>query len=576
MGNSSSNLYLSLVIHPPDDPEHRGYYVAGTSVRGVVYVNSTNDNVQPGSKMDLYFTGKEHSCVEYQETQSYREDGETKYRSVTRYAYAKRDIVRISVPVIEGVTNAYVGKYEYPFEITLPYHLPTSMDFTRWSEYCRIVYKVKVELSGSSWFNNFNQEYEIPVTMAPLPISPVPYNVEPMEEKITLCCCINQGNIIFGASVDDTRLAPGERVNISFACMNESTAEIQTVYAKISQKIEWSARGHGSQNTDLLVNQNFQQTDRMDALRKSELKSRQDPNYIAEARDLMAEKTMREVYEAIKTSDNMVSLFIPHNAKHTYYGQCCTVKHYLTIKIKTGFGKTDPTIRIPVQIGTASDKSELDIPVPSAPPSHWNTTEPEQDVQVPVIPSFPAPSAPPPDWEADVVVPSTIISSNQVQIGAVVEGEEEDNDAGPFVPVVPTPVIVPTSGPSLQGLIDELNVSVSASSIVRQRIEDDLWKRQVFATLNPQQFVRLITSLSIEFDQAEVAAIIAPEINQFTCQFIVAIIKAVSNWLRVTMIQRLLPYTVDLAANSEQILQTLTAWEKISTEKDFEVNLNRD
>ncbi len=444
-----------------------------------------------------------------------------------------------------------------------------------YGEYCRIVYKLKVQLRGS-WFNNNKQEYEIPMMMAPMPINPVAYNIQPFSEKVKFCCCFDRGSIMFGASVDDTRVARGEQVNISFACLNESTAEIEYVSARISEKIWWSAHGHSSRSTNILVSRTFQRTERMDKLSKSELKRSRDSDSSNESQQrALTHNNLKKVFDAITNSENMVSLFIPHTANHTYRGQCCGVEHILTIEIKTSFGVSNPKVRIPLQIGAASEKSHQDVPTPTAPPSHWNIAPPEPEIEVPV-PSLPVPSAPPPNWEADVVVsPIVAPSSNQVYVGAVVESEQEEDDMQPTVPVVPVPVIVPTNGPSIQGLIDELNVSVSASSVVKQRVEDEVWKNQVFATLTPQQFVKIVCSISIEFDQAEVAATIAPVVNQFTCQYVIATIRRVSEWLRITMIRRLLPHTVDLAQNSGSILSELSDWEKMSTEKDFEMNLTQ-
>mmetsp|Transcript_9745 Transcript_9745/g.14491 ORF Transcript_9745/g.14491 Transcript_9745/m.14491 type:complete len:452 (-) Transcript_9745:112-1467(-) len=448
------------------------------------------------------------------------------------------------------------------------------MDHQGYSEYCRIVYKVKLKLGGS-WFNNHSQEYIIPVMMFPMPVAPVPYNLQPFAEKVKFCCCFNSGNITFGVSIDDTRVARQDRMNISFACYNESTAEIEFVSAKISEKVRWYAHGHSSSSTTILVNRNFQRTERMDKLSKSEVKRRRDSDSSnASHQRNMAQSRLREIFDAIKTSENMVTLFIPQSAHHTYSGQCCEVKHTLTIQIKTAFGVSNPTIRIPIQIGAASER-QLDAPAPSAPPSQWNMAEPEPDVTV-SAPPLPAPSAPPLGWESEVVVPAIVIpSSNDVYFGEVVEtdGHETDQPVVPVVPVVPTPVIVPSNEPSLQRLIDELKLAVSASSYVKRKIADQVWKDQVFSTLTPQQFVKIIRATAIEFDQTEVAEAIAPAVDQFTCQYIIATIRAVSDWMRVTMVNRLLSHTVDLATNSETILAELSDWEKLSTEREFEVCL---
>jgi len=83
-----------------------------------VYAQSLRDDLPADSRMELYLTGKEDVKVRYEETEYYTDsDGERQSRTHTRYAYSTRDIVRITVPIASDVTNGYVGRYEYPFEV---------------------------------------------------------------------------------------------------------------------------------------------------------------------------------------------------------------------------------------------------------------------------------------------------------------------------------------------------------------------------------------------------------------------------------------------------------------------------
>ena len=61
--------------------------------------------------------------------------------------------------------------------------------------------------------------------------------------------------------------------------------------------------------------------------------------------------------------------------------------------------------------------------------------------------------------------------------------------------------------------------------------EDENWKDQVFSTLRVHEFVSIIRVITIEFDQAEVAAMIAPVINDLTFQYIVTVIRSISEWM---------------------------------------------
>jgi hypothetical protein len=438
-------------------------------------------------------------------------------------------------------------------------------------EYCEIVYKIKAQMNG--WFG-WKEEYELPVMGAMMPIAPVPHNIQPHTKNVKFCCCFDKGAITFGAAVDDTRVARGEQINISFACKNESTAEIQYVRAELDEYIWWSAQGETSHSSKCLFEQNFERTEKMDKLSKSQLGDLEDlnsddPN---QAREMM-QNDMRDIFHTIQSNDNTVSLSVPYSAHHSYQGQCCGVSHVLKIIIKTSGGVTNPEVEIPICIGTVSERTEYaELAEPLE--NEGYDDQPQETPEVPQIPGpGPAgpivPSAPPLDWESDVIVPSVAApTSGQVLIGTVVESEQEIDLSANSVPTVP--VIVATETPSVESLIRELKVSISASSTVKKRVEDESWKDGVFSPLTPSEYVSIIKAVTIEFDQTEVAAAIAPVINEFNCEYIVAVIQNVAEWMRVTMVKRLIPHADDFNTNSDSILSELTDWEKMSTEQDFQ------
>ena len=151
---------------------------------------------------------------------------------------------------------------------------------------------------------------------------------------------------------------------------------------------------------------------------------------------------------------------------------------------------------------------------------------------VPVVPIVP--STPPAGWVPDKVAADPVVVPNvhYVFLIAPVQQSEEDIDLGgghePSVPIT----TVPNVAPSLNVLKQELQVSTSASSSVKYRIqEDENWKDQVFSTLRVHEFVSIIRVITIEFDQAEVAAMIAPVINDLTFQYIVTVIRSISEWM---------------------------------------------
>ena len=265
----------------------------------------------------------------------------------------------------------------------------------------------------------------------------------------------------------------------------------------------------------------------------------------------MMDTTMVEIYDSIQNGDNVVTFTIPHHASHTYKGSCCGVGHELKIKVKTSGGVIEPSVRIPIQIGTMREQQNL----PGMQPVGGKEEIPLTGTTVPKVPvAVPVPSAPPAGWEPDVVASPVIIPNpHQVYITPVKESENEIDLGDSQEPNI-LPVIAPNTAPSFNALKQELHVSISASSTVQDRIKDEKWEDQVFSKLTPQQFVLIIGVLTMEFDKVEVVTIMAPVVNNFSCEHIVTVIRSLSDWMRVTMVKSLIPYAKDLQSNSELIL----------------------
>ena len=116
---------------------------------------------------------------------------------------------------------------------------------------------------------------------------------------------------------------------------------------------------------------------------------------------------------------------------------------------------------------------------------------------VPVVPIVP--STQPAGWVPDKVAADPVVVPNvhYVFLIAPVQQSEEDIDLGgghkPSVPIA-----VPNAAPSLNVLKQELQVSTSESSSVKDRIqEDENWKDRVFSTLTSQEFVSIIHVITI-------------------------------------------------------------------------------
>ncbi len=82
--------------------------------------------------------------------------------------------------------------------------------------------------------------------------------------------------------------------------------------------------------------------------------------------------------------------------------------------------------------------------------------------------------------------------------------------------------------PTFQALLKEVEISISAKSTIKDRIADPSWKNAVFTQLQPNELV-MIVKVTMEFDQTDVAVLIAPAVSSFTCAHVVAHVRIVSD-----------------------------------------------
>ena len=92
----------------------------------------------------------------------------------------------------------------------------------------------------------------------------------------------------------------------------------------------------------------------------------------------------------------------------------------------------------------------------------------------------------------------------------------------------------------------------------------------MFRVLTPTGYAAVITAVAIKFDYPKVVAIVALEVGEYTHEYVVAALRAVSEWLRTPLLSKVLPLCRDLSDNAARIRAELTDWELVCTERDFE------
>jgi hypothetical protein len=491
----------------------------------------SNPSLQ-GSEMHVQLIGLEKSAVRYTSNSG--------KHSSTHTAHAQRSLIQAVLPVnpMQMIQNGRIlpGKYILPFDIELPEFLPTSMSASAHGSTCQIVYQVKAVLKGSGMLYNYKCDRAISVKAQPLEKVVQPFEGEPSSVKVKLCCCLNRGTMTVGAHMEDTVLEKGETAKLSLSCRNNSTVRVQKVEANLTQIIQWHAGGHSASESRILQAMDFG-TQGLD--RKAKLLQRGES----------VRGDQIQILEELQRGANSHTVTMPPNAFNTYQGQVMSIHHELRINVTTNCCIDNPQVIIPIRTGESGNAST------SRPPS----TAPHADLTE---------SAMIPQGFSENAVQSSVVYMPSGQVytgGAAVDGENDEfviSAVGEAAPI------------SLETLFKEMNESVADLEIVRKRIADPSWA-SIFQTMSPTDYGKMIKLVDLDFDQPKVAAVVAEQIPNVTCQYVVAAVRAASEWNRTTMVEKLVPLCTDVVARKQIILAELSDWDTIVTERVFQKALGQ-
>lgn len=259
----------------------------------------------------------------------------------------------------------------------------------------------------------------------------------------------------------------------------------------------------------------------------------------------------RDILDAVRDGANQVTLNIPSDAKMSYAGNLVTVNHRLCIKAKTPSCVTDPEIYVPLQIvssalATHPVSAPAPIPVATAYPEGWNSNN---VTTVPIV-------------QASYVGP--------VSYGGNEKTGEQESALNSTTTAVPSAPPMPSSNEyTLPSLLEELSSSLSAKMKLEELLANPQWKA-VISSLKPYEFDSILQKVPLDFDKIDVANALCPHVYNFTCVYAVAILRSVSNFLRIQFIQAMLPHIHNLEKDKAVLLAELSEWEKVCTERDFE------
>lgn len=343
--------------------------------------------------------------------------------------------------------------------------------------------------------------------------------------------------MLFGARVSDTLISRGEAVTVSMSCRNRTTVPIDSITATLIEYVAWNAKGHSSSQSTVLVCQEFSRFPGLERMQSFSLVNEWNPGL-----------DMEDVARDLESAKNVATVIAPSTIRHTYTGTLISVKHVLKVEVNAGACISSPIIFIPIQAGSASMEGTVLQP-------NNSLASPQQEE---------------PDITFDFANAMTtsavyVPNSQAVMGGAAYEKEDEAKKAAPLTNELRTP--------NLQNLLLDMSESINDFGMIQEKLTKSDWQ-PIFQSLSPSDFGRIIQKVDLDFDHAKVAELLATGVHNFQCHHVISAIATCSEWNRATIVEKTIPFCNDLALNKDKILNVLSEWDKLVTQKAFDKALS--
>lgn len=494
-----------------------GPTVSGGRINGTILCTAP-DGGTTASTLNLTISGQESTCVEYRHSTG---SGDNK-KTETRYAYGKRNLFSISVPLASFPgTQIPGGQHSYNFTAQIPSGLPPSMVVRgHGRSQCEIQYNIKVHLVRpgllksdvrmTAIFSLVGESHDVP---------PSPAMAGPATVAVNQCCCINRGFMTLGATTDRTMVHRGDTLSVAFCCKNDSTTNIDYTDVAMLEVISWTAGNHAAHAAKTIA------TNRFMGNPEDKLMKQHSSRDIAET----TQGASKEIFENLNDSarNNTSKLIVQGQVVESYAGSIIQVQHTVTVRSKTACCITDPEVGIKVFIMANRTGEDEFIPTAVAIPNAM-----------------------------DIPMDSVVMGG----VPANAEGEEDDD--------LPMAFVAPGGADgSIARLAEELSRSFNSQQAI-QKFSLSPAGLQTLSTLDPQSYGMIVGKARM-LEQPKVGAQLASFMKSqggVTCAHLAAGVKAVSSVSRVGLVKAVAPECSDRQANAGLVAEELSTFDAMMCE----------
>ncbi|GFH50076.1 hypothetical protein CTEN210_06552 [Chaetoceros tenuissimus] len=504
-------------IHLDENETSGDELTAGSSISGSVNILVPTE-FKSKEKFSLHFNGIEHNYVP-------GDDG-TEHK--------KYEFVSMEIPL--DIHNMTGNNFEFPFVFQIPPHCPSSIQIERhYGDSYEVIGKVeyKLKLNDIGYYKETKEKIIKVQQKKSENVAPViPALLEPISEDIfsknIFACCKYKGKIMVAAKVDNTRVAKGASLKFQIACVNYSEDDVEDVQVRLIQKFSFS-HGHYTQTREVSRGR-IHLTDTLRVKSKEEIKQweldrkrMKDWKMQKMRRMGFTENIYKKLLANVQNGQDKYIFPIPDKSTlkgyyDTYEGTDVKVHYLLQIEIVTPHSTTNPKFEVPIHIYSNRPQS-------SVPELHMDNKVDEERVE-----------------ESPSIFPKM--------------NYEYSYQSSP-------------RAYDFANLLDQLKVALNAKSKLQDMLNDSQWHPTI-KTLTSNQLNLILDEIASDFDKGDVVELLAANVKNFTCKYASNILYKTTDWMRILVVQKMLPHCIDLKENSSDLLKNLSDWERLSTERDFE------
>ena len=429
------------------------------------------------------------------------------------------------------------------------------------------------------------------VASAALPNQVVQVTAEPKAHAIK-GIRKKKGHLLMGAKVVNAQVGRSKNVEVFLACRNDASVDIERVQIRLIEKVRWSARTYkmfGPKKEENILWKN-------DMRVLAENKDVDLPGLKKKKKTILSEdqsEAIYQIYDDLLSGENKLSLEVPYASRDTYHGQLIETSHLIEISLFTKAFMENPTIEIPVQIGfpprtggwppqapaSGEDRHEA-LATATATTIGTMTSMLHRGISIRSLPDAETPVAEAIFFVEEegetaqspmVVAPPEALVLGGSAILLVQDSEELLWDTELSELLADTESIAASA--SLTRLLDEMMASMDDYDIIADKLEDPEWS-SLLAAITPDEFGTILAHVNIDFDQPQVATLLAHCLidggRNFTVDYCVAAIRNSAECSRLSTVQQLLQLCTNIKKCHAQITSELTEWENVILEHDFE------